>query len=145
MAGDFPAAHRQLHEVAARLERHFRDMQDLEFTVEAGKLYLLQTRGGKRTGPAALRIAVEMAEEGLLSPQEAVQRVDPDQLGQLLAPGFDLEEKRGAVAAGRLLARGLPAGPGAACGRIAFEAERAAEMAAAGPVLLVREETSPED
>jgi pyruvate,orthophosphate dikinase len=145
MRRDFPAAHEQLHEVAGRLERHFRDMQDLEFTVEAGKLFLLQTRGGKRTGPAAVRIAVEMAEEGLLAPEEAVQRVEPEQLAQLLAPGFDVEEKRRAVAAGRLLARGLPAGPGAACGKIALTAERAAEMAAHGPVLLVREETSPED
>ncbi len=145
MASDFPQAHGQLHEVAQRLERHFRDMQDLEFTVEAGKLYLLQTRGGKRTGPAAVRIAVEMAEAGLLTPDEAVQRVEPEQLEQLLAPGFDLAEKRRAIADGRLLAKGLPAGPGAACGRIALTAERAAEMAAAGPVLLVREETSPED
>ena len=145
MARDFPAAFQQLHEVAGRLERHFRDMQDLEFTVERGKLYLLQTRGGKRTGPAAVRLAVEMAEEGLLTPEEAVQRVEPEQLAQLLAPGFDSEEKRRAIAAGRLLARGLPAGPGAASGRIALDAERAAIMAASGPVLLVREETSPED
>jgi pyruvate,orthophosphate dikinase len=145
LAGDFPEAHRQLHEVAERLERHFRDMQDLEFTIEHGRLFLLQTRGGKRTGPAAVRIAVEMAEAGLLTPQEAVQRVEPDQLAQLLAPGFDSREKKAAIAGGRLLAKGLPAGPGAASGRIALTAERAAEMAAAGPVLLVREETSPED
>jgi pyruvate,orthophosphate dikinase len=145
MARDFAAAYQQLHEVAARLERHFRDMQDLEFTVEHGKLYLLQTRGGKRTGPAAVRLAVEMAEEGLLTPEEAVQRVEPEQLGQLLAPGFDADEKRRAIAAGRLLGRGLPAGPGAASGRIALDAERAAVMATSGPVLLVREETSPED
>ncbi len=142
---DFPLAYQQLHEVAERLERHFRDMQDLEFTIEAGKLYLLQTRGGKRTGPAAVIVAVDMAEEGLLTPDEAVQRVEPEQLEQLLAPGFDLDEKRRAIADGRLLAKGLPAGPGAACGRIAMTAERAAEMAADGPVLLVREETSPED
>ena len=145
MAGDFPAAHRQLHELAPRLERHFRDMQDLEFTVEQGKLYLLQTRGGKRTGPAAVRIAVDMAEEGVLTPEEAVQRVEPTQLEQLLAPGFDGAEKARAIDAGRLLARGLPAGPGAASGKLALTADRAAEMAAAGPVLLVREETSPED
>jgi pyruvate,orthophosphate dikinase len=145
LARDFPQAYAQLHDVAARLERHFRDMQDLEFTVEAGKLYMLQTRGGKRTGPAAVRIAVEMVEAGLLTPDEAVQRVEPEQLAQLLAPGFDAAEKRRAIAEGRLLAKGLPAGPGAACGKIALTAERAAEMAAAGPVLLVREETSPED
>ena len=145
MAVDFPLAYQQLHEVAERLERHFRDMQDLEFTIEAGKLYLLQTRGGKRTGAAAVIVAVDMAEEGLLTPDEAVQRVEPEQLEQLLAPGFDLDEKRRAIADGRLLAKGLPAGPGAACGRIAMTAERAAEMAADGPVLLVREETSPED
>ncbi|HEV8631980.1 MAG TPA: PEP/pyruvate-binding domain-containing protein, partial [Thermoanaerobaculia bacterium] len=142
---EFPLAYQQLHEVAARLERHFRDMQDLEFTIEAGKLYLLQTRGGKRTGPAAVRIAVEMAEDGVLTPQEAVLRVEPEQLAQLLAPGFDADEKRRAVAGGRLLAKGLPAGPGAACGKIALTAERATEMAQHGPVLLVREETSPED
>src|SRR5581483_2088071 len=142
---DFPQAYQQLHEVAERLERHFRDMQDLEFTIESDRLFLLQTRGGKRTGPAAVRIAVEMAEEGLLAPQEAVQRVEPEQLAQLLAPGFDAGEKKRAIADGRLLAKGLPAGPGAACGKVALTAERAAEMAQKGPVLLVREETSPED
>jgi pyruvate, orthophosphate dikinase len=145
LAQDFPRAWQQLQEVSAKLEAHFRDMQDLEFTIEDDILYLLQTRTGKRTGPAAVSIAAGMVEEGLITPQEALQRVQPEQLAQMLAPGFDPKQKEQAVAADRLLARGLPAGPGAASGKIALTAERAAEMAAAGPVLLVREETSPED
>jgi pyruvate,orthophosphate dikinase len=142
---DFPEALRQLQEVCDRLERHYRDMQDVEFTIQHGKLFMLQTRAGKRTGPAAVRVAVEMVDEGLIDQQEALGRVQPSQLSQLLAPEFDAEQKKQAVAAGGLLARGLPAGPGAASGRIALTAERAAKMAAAGPVLLVRAETSPED
>ena len=145
LAADFPEAHRQLEEVCAALELHYRDMQDLEFTIEHGKLFMLQTRAGKRTGPAAVRIAVEMVEEGLIDEREALRRVQPAQLAQMLAPEFDAVQKKKAVAAGNLLAHGLPAGPGAASGRIALTAERAAEMAAAGPVLLVRAETSPED
>jgi pyruvate, orthophosphate dikinase len=145
LAADFPEAHRQLEEICARLERHFRDMQDVEFTIQHGTLYMLQTRGGKRTGPAAIRIAVEMVEEGLIDEREALERVQPSQLAQMLAPEFDVEQKKQAVADGNLLARGLPAGPGAASGKIALTADRAAEMAAAGPVLLVRAETSPED
>jgi pyruvate,orthophosphate dikinase len=146
LGADFPEAHRQLEAVCAKLERHYRDMQDVEFTIQHGELFLLQTRAGKRTGPAAVRIALEMVEEeGLIDRREAIQRVQPAQLAQLLAPDFDAEAKRKAVAGGSLLAHGLPAGPGAAAGRIALTAERAAEMAAAGPVLLVRAETSPED
>jgi pyruvate,orthophosphate dikinase len=146
LAEDFPVASRQLQEVCEKLERHYRDMQDVEFTIQHDKLFLLQTRSGKRTGPAAVRIALEMVEEeGLIDRREALQRVQPSQLGQLLAPEFDAELKKKAVAGGSLLAHGLPAGPGAASGKIALTAERAAAMAPSGPVLLVRAETSPED
>ena len=145
MRTDFARATAQLEEVGRTLEAHYREMQDVEFTIEHGTLYMLQTRTGKRTGPAAVRIAVEMVDEGLIEPKTALARVEPEHLEQMLAPDFDLAEKKRAVEAGRLLAKGLPAGPGAASGRIALEADRAAEMAAEGPVLLVREETSPED
>ncbi|HVS02047.1 MAG TPA: pyruvate, phosphate dikinase [Thermoanaerobaculia bacterium] len=145
LGDDFPQAHRQLLEVAETLEQHYREMQDVEFTIEHGRLFMLQTRAGKRTGPAAVRIAVDMADEGLIGHEEALQRVEPMHLVQMLAPGFDPDEKRRAVEGGRLLGKGLPAGPGAAAGRVALTAERAAEMAREGPVLLVREETSPED
>jgi pyruvate,orthophosphate dikinase len=145
LAADFPEAAAQLAEVCAILERERRDMQDLEFTIEDAKLYMLQTRTGKRTGLAALRIAVDMVEEGLIEPREALQRVEPQQLVQVLAPIFDREEKNAALASGRLLAKGLGAGPGAAAGRIALTAERATAMAPSGPVILVRDETSPED
>ncbi len=145
LGADFPEAYRQLEEVGANLERHFRDMQDLEFTIQHGTLYMLQTRTGKRTGPAAVRIAVEMVEEGLISQREALERVQPEQLAQMLAPEFDPEQKKKAIAAGNLLTHGVDAGPGAASGKIALTAERAAEMAASGPVILVRAETSPED
>jgi pyruvate,orthophosphate dikinase len=140
-----PQAYAGLRHVRDQLERKFRDMQDLEFTIENGKLYLLQTRNGKRTGFAAVRIATDMVGEGLISEEEAVSRVEPEQLVQLLAPVFPEKEKGEAVASGKLLGKGLPAGPGAASGRIAFTAERAVEMAKSGPVVLVREETSPED
>ncbi|HSK77337.1 MAG TPA: pyruvate, phosphate dikinase [Thermoanaerobaculia bacterium] len=145
LAEDFPQADSDLQAICARLEEHLRDMQDVEFTIQQGKLFMLQTRAGKRTGPAAIRIAVEMVEEGLITPEEALERVQPQQLSQMLAPELDAEQKARAVAENRLLARGLPAGPGAASGRIALTADRAAEMAARGPVLLVRAETSPED
>src|SRR5215218_4807802 len=145
LGADFPEAHRELEEVCARLERHFRDMQDVEFTIQHGKLFMLQTRAGKRTGPAAVRTAVEMVDEGLIDQREALGRVEPAQLAQLLAPEFDAEAKKKAVAGGALLAHGLPAGPGAASGKIALTADKAATMAASGPVLLVRAETSPED
>ncbi|HEV8580838.1 MAG TPA: pyruvate, phosphate dikinase [Thermoanaerobaculia bacterium] len=145
LGADFPEAHRQLEEICGRLERHFRDMQDVEFTIQHGTLYMLQTRAGKRTGPAAIRIAVEMVAEGLIDEREALDRVQPTQLAQMLAPEFDADQKKKAVTEGDLLAHGLPAGPGAASGKIALTADRAAEMAAAGPVLLVRAETSPED
>jgi pyruvate,orthophosphate dikinase len=141
LAKDFPAAWGELQEVCSILEHNFRDMQDIEFTIQHGHLFMLQTRAGKRTGAAAVRIAVDMVEEGLIDERTAVGRVEPTHLVQMLAPEFDVKEK----AQAELLARGLPAGPGAASGRIALTAERAAEMSAAGPVLLVRAETSPED
>ncbi|MFN7972110.1 MAG: pyruvate, phosphate dikinase [Acidobacteriota bacterium] len=142
---EMPEVYAQLDNVRTRLERHYRDMQDIEFTVEHGKLYLLQTRTGKRTGFAALRIATEMVDEGIISPREALKRIDPEQLVQLLAPIFEPAAKAEAVKSGRALARGLNAGPGAACGRIALSAERAKEMAKRDRVILVRVETSPED
>jgi pyruvate, orthophosphate dikinase len=141
-----PGAHRELLRVREKLENRFRDMQDLEFTIEDGRLYLLQTRNGKRTGFAAVKIATDMVDEGLIGEEEAISRVEPEQLVQLLAPIFPSKEKSQAVGQGRLLGKGLPAGPGAACGRVAFTADRAVEMAAGGdPVVLAREETSPED
>ncbi|MBW3566269.1 MAG: pyruvate, phosphate dikinase [Acidobacteria bacterium] len=142
-----PAAYRELMEVQQKLEAHFGDMQDIEFTVESGRLYLLQTRTGKRTGFAAVRIACEMVDEGVIEPEEALRRIEAGSLSQLLAPIFDQKEKEKGIREDRLIARGLPAGPGAAAGRIAFSAERAQQMAGSGsdPVVLVRIETSPED
>jgi pyruvate, orthophosphate dikinase len=140
-----PEVYAQLVDVYKKLEAHYRDMQDIEFTIESGKLYLLQTRTGKRTGFAAVKIACDMVEEGLIKPREAVERVEANQITQLLAPVFDAQEKQKALKGGRLLGRGLPAGPGAAAGRIAFNADHAVAMAKDGPVILVRVETSPED
>ena len=137
-----PQAYRDLETTYKRLERHYRDMLDLEFTIQEGKLYMLQTRVGKRTGVAAVRIAVDMVREGLISKKEALQRIGPDQLSQYLYPIFDMKEE------GRCtpLGKGLPAGPGAAAGKIALTADRAVEMKAAGMrVVLVRQETSPDD
>ena len=140
-----PKAYAQLEEVYKKLEGHYRDMQDIEFTIESGKLYLLQTRTGKRTGFAAVKIACDMVDEKIIEPREAVARVEANQITQLLAPVFDAAEKQKAVGGGRVLGRGLPAGPGAAAGRMVFSAERAIDMAKSGPVVLVRIETSPED
>ncbi len=142
----WPEIARQLEEVRARLERHYRDMQDIEFTIERGRLYVLQTRNGKRTGLAAVRIAVEMAEEKLITKDEAVLRVEPEALNHLLRPVFDADRKAAAVKGGKLLAKGLPAGPGAASGRLVFFADDAEAWRARGEtVLLARHETSPED
>jgi pyruvate, orthophosphate dikinase len=140
-----PKAYGQLEDVHKKLEGHYRDMQDIEFTIESGKLYLLQTRTGKRTGFAAVKIACDMVAEGLIDHTEAVARVEAGQIVQLLAPIFDADEKQKVLKGGRLLGRGLPAGPGAAAGRVAFNAEHAMAMAKDGPVVLVRIETSPED
>jgi pyruvate,orthophosphate dikinase len=141
-----PGVYAQLEDVYKKLESHYRDMQDIEFTIQSGKLYLLQTRTGKRTGFAAVKIACDMVDETLIVPREAVERVEAEQIIQLLAPVFDAKEKDKALKGGRLLARGLPAGPGAAAGCITFNAERAVQMAKDDdPVILVRIETSPED
>ncbi len=137
-----PNAYKELEATYKKLERHYRDMLDLEFTIQEGKLYMLQTRVGKRTGIAAVRIAVDMVKEGLISKKEAVLRVAPDQLAQYLYPIFDPKEESKCTALGK----GLPAGPGAAAGRIALTPDRAVEMKAAGErVILVRQETSPDD
>src|SRR5438876_9873211 len=150
---DMPPVYKQLDEIRNTLERHYRDVQDLEFTVQKGKLWMLQTRNGKRTGFAAVRFAVDMVHEGLITKEEALSasRIPPDDLNQLLQPIFDPEAKRKAIAEGRLLAKGINAGPGAATGRIKFHAEDAEEWVRKnrgtpdGRVILVRRETSPED
>ena len=144
---ELPDIYGQLVGIRDKLEKHYRDLQDIEFTIQKGKLWMLQTRSGKRTGFAALRIAVEMVREGLIKKEEAIMRIEPEQLNQLLNPVFDLEEKRNAIKGGRLLARGLNAGPGAACGKVVFNAAEAEELAKKGDkdIILVRIETSPED
>jgi len=142
---DLPKVYQQLREITNKLEKHYRDMQDFEFTIERGTLYMLQTRTGKRTGIAAVRLAVDMVKEKLISKDEALQRIEPDQIAQLLAPVFDSKEKGAAVKSGKLLAKGIDAGPGAATGRAAFTSERAVEMSRKGPVVLVRPETNPDD
>jgi len=141
----FPEIYKELLNIRNKLEKHFRDMQDIEFTIEKGKLWMLQTRAGKRTAFAALRIAVDMVREKLITKEEALMRIQPGELNQLLRPIFDPADKKKAIESGRLLAKGLPAGPGAASGKIVLEAERAIEAAKSGPVILVRSETSPED
>jgi pyruvate,orthophosphate dikinase len=133
--------YKQLHEITTMLEKHYKDMQDFEFTVQEGVLYMLQTRNGKRTGPAAVRIAVEMVEEKLIDEKTAVQRVAPSQLDQLLHPVFDPASLKKLVK----LATGIDASPGAAVGRLAFTSEDAVTMSAKGPVILIRKETTPDD
>ena len=142
MADKFPEAFKQFNEVCKTLENHYRDMQDMEFTVEHGKLYMLQTRNGKRTAQAALKIACDLVDEGMRTPEEAVAMIDPRNLDTLLHPQFDAE----ALKKAEPLAKALAASPGAACGKIVFTAEDAKEWAARGEkVVLVRLETSPED
>ncbi|PYL27042.1 MAG: pyruvate, phosphate dikinase, partial [Verrucomicrobia bacterium] len=142
LAKEMPAAHKELMKVRAILEKHFKDMQDLEFTVEENRLYILQTRNGKRTGHAAVRIAVDMVDEKLIAKRDAVRRVPADSLAHLLAPIFD----RQSVRAAKKIGSGLAAGPGAACGRVVFNAEEAVARAERGEkVVLARIETSPED
>jgi pyruvate,orthophosphate dikinase len=141
-----PGCYAQLLQIRGTLERHYKDMQDIEFTIERGTLYMLQTRTGKRTGLAALHIACDLHEAGVIDREAVLNRMEADMLIQLLAPIFDVKDKERARSAGRVLGKGLPAGPGAASGAIAFTAARAVEMARKGaPVLLVRGETSPED
>jgi pyruvate,orthophosphate dikinase len=143
---DMPKAFAELNKVRETLESRFRDMQDFEFTIEDHKLYMLQTRNGKRTGVAAVRIAIEMVDEKLIDWKTAVARVPADSLTQVLAPIFDRNDRDAAVKSGRLLCKGLAAGPGAASGRVVFNAEDAVERAHRGEkVLLARIETSPED
>lgn len=134
-----PEVYGELHEISTRLENYYRDVQDFEFTIQAGKLYMLQTRNGKRTGPAAVKIAVEMTQEGLITPQEALLRVEPEQLNQLLHPVLDESKPL------KVIARGLPASPGAAVGRVVFTADDAVEKGKTQPVILVRAETVPDD
>ncbi len=136
-----PEAYAQFEEIAEGLEKHYKDMQDMEFTIERGKLYMLQTRNGKRTAQAALKIAVDMVDEGLCTREEAILRIEPKQLDALLHPRFD----EAALKAAEPAAKGLAASPGAGCGGICFTAEDAREQAQHGPVVLVRLETSPED
>jgi len=134
-----PEAFAEFRADVAKLERHYRDMQDIEFTIERGRLFLLQTRSGKRTARAALKIAVDLAGEGVISRDEAILRIEPSSLDQLLHPTIDPAAER------RVIATGLPASPGAATGRIVFTAEAAVREGGVEPVILVREETSPED
>jgi pyruvate, orthophosphate dikinase len=146
LAEDLPQVYQQFTEIAQRLEQHYRDMQDLEFTVEHGHLYMLQTRSAKRTAQAAVKVAVDMVAEKLISEEEAVKRVEPGQVYQLLLPRFDDAEKKKAEQEGRLLAKGLNASPGAATGKAVFDADTAEEQGKAGAaVVLVRPETSPDD
>jgi pyruvate,orthophosphate dikinase len=143
---EWPKVYRELDGIQRKLEKHYHDMQDLEFTIQNRKLWMLQTRSGKRTGKAAVRIAVEMVDEGLISREEALRRVQPAQIEQFLSPGFDPVAKEAAVRGGKVVAKGLPAGPGAASGRIVLTADDAVEWSRRGEtVILVRHETSAED
>jgi pyruvate,orthophosphate dikinase len=141
MEAELPRAYAQLLEITSRLEQHYRDVQDFEFTVEEGRLFMLQTRRAARTGSAALRIAVDMVEEGLLSKREAIERVEPDHLDQVLHPVLDTKERR----RHEKIATGLPASPGAAAGAVVFTSDDAASRGPKERVILVRAETSPDD
>ena len=139
---DLPECYKQFIAIADRLEKHYRDMQDMEFTIEEGKLYFLQTRNGKRTAQAAIQVACDLVDEGMITPQEAVLRIEAKSLDQLLHPAFDAAELKN----GKQIGEALPASPGAAAGRIYFNADDAVAAHAAGSrVILVRQETSPED
>jgi len=139
LEGIMPDVYHQLREHTSLLEKHYKDVQDFEFTIQEGKLYLLQTRAGKRTGPAAIQVAVDMVKEGLITPVEALLRVEPEQLNQLLHPVLDERKPL------EVIARGLPASPGAAVGQIVFTADDAVAKGKSGPVILVRGETVPDD
>ena len=144
LENQMPEVYAQFVEISQKLEKHYRDMQDMEFTIENGKLYMLQTRNGKRTAQAALKIAVDLVDEGMITEEEAVLRVEPQQLDSLLHPQFD----SAALKAAAVIGKGLPASPGAACGQVVFTAEVAKEVVENGTmpkVILVRLETSPED
>ena len=142
----WPKIYKQLNDIRLKLEKHYKDMQDVEFTIQEGKLFMLQTRTGKRTGLAAVKIAVDMVKEGLVSDKVAINRIEGDHLNQLLFPIFDTKSKAAAVSAKKVVAKGLPAGPGAAAGQVVFNADDAVKWVAKGKkVILVRQETSPED
>lgn len=147
MANEMPEVFRQLEDTAKKLEKHYKDMQDIEFTIQEGELFLLQTRTGKRTAAAAIKVAVDMANEGIISKETALTRVEPLQLNQLLLPSFNQEDKERARKEGRLLATGLNASPGAAIGEIVFDPNESERMAneLAKKVILVRVETCPDD
>ena len=141
-----PEIYDELLTIAGRLERHYKDMQDIEFTIQEGKLYLLQTRGGKRSARASVRVAVDLVHEAMIDQHTALLRLSPRELAKLLVPILQPKDKERAVSEGRLLARGLPAAPGGAVGEVVFDADRAVEWAKQGrDVVLVRPETSPED
>jgi pyruvate,orthophosphate dikinase len=141
-----PAVYEEFLKISDRLERHYHDMQDMEFTIEHNKLWMLQTRTGKRTALAAVKIAVDMVNEGLIAKEEALLRVDPNQIDQFLHPRFDPVEVEKAKFDGRLLATGLNASPGAATGIAIFDADTAEERGKGGAtVILVRPETNPDD
>ncbi len=139
---EWPQIYKELNDIRNKLEKHYKDMQDVEFTIQEGKLFMLQTRTGKRTGLAAVKIAVDMVNERMITPKEALMRIEADQLNQLLFPIFDVKVK----AKAKVIAKGLPAGPGASSGQVVFTAETAEAWKAKGKkVILVRHETSPED
>ena len=144
LAEDLPECYKEFMEIAQKLENHYRDMQDMEFTIENGKLYFLQTRNGKRTAKAAINIACDLVDEGMITPEEAVERIEAKSLDQLLHPTFDTE----ALKNGEVIGEALPASPGAAAGKVVFTAEEAKELGKGGKgerVVLVRLETTPED
>ena len=146
LAAQNPQIHSQLEEIAQRLERHYKEVQDMEFTVERGRLYMLQTRTGQRAVQAAVKIAVDMAEEGLITHEEALKRVNPEELTQLFVPVFEPKAREKAASDNGVLGKGFGASPGAASGVAIFDATRAAEAARTGtPVILVRSETKPDD
>ncbi len=147
MAEELPEAYKQFLDIAEKLEKHYRDMQDVEFTIERGKLWMLQTRTGKRTAKAAVKIAVDMVNEGLITKEEAVMRVTPEQVDTLLHPQFDPQEVEKARKDGRLLAKGVNASPGAAVGKVYFDADTAEKMAKehGEKVIMVRPFTKPDD
>ncbi|MBQ7502980.1 pyruvate, phosphate dikinase [bacterium] len=140
-----PECYKQLNEIADNLEHHYNDLQDMEFTIENGRLFMLQTRNGKRTAAAAVKIAVDMVHEGLIDKEEAVMRVAPEQLDRLLHPFIPDKVKKQAQADGSMLAKGTAASPGAACGRVVFDKNEAVRLSAEVPVILVRIDTTPED
>src|SRR5205807_971887 len=147
---DMPQAYKELVEVGKKLENHYRNMQDIEFTISRNKLYMLQTRDAKRTGFAAVRVALDMVEEGLITMDQAMSPkfIPAGDLAQLLQPLFDVEAKKAASKSGKLLTKGIPAGPGAATGKIVFTPQKAEALKQANPaatLVLVRKETTPED